>query len=253
MSKEDQETFGLKEDWDSVEETLQQIIPVYDRTNRFISLGTDLKVRRRGLSLLLQKAADNGQMRSFSVLDLGSGPGKMTELLRALVKSPDQSNIARTIMLDALCPMLKKARSRNPESEGILGVYESIPMKSQSIDVVVAGFAIRDAKNLLSALQDVSRVLRPGGLFLIVDLCKPNSRLNRAIIGSYWRTVAPLLAFIAAGRTGLKFGALSKTYHRLPTKSEFVNLFQKSGLESVEAEYSMFGGVCVLLLRKLMV
>ncbi|MHB8566551.1 MAG: class I SAM-dependent methyltransferase [Nitrososphaerales archaeon] len=244
-----QPSFGLKEEWRSVEDVLEQVIPVYDRTNRYISLGTDLRVRKEGLALLLQTMKVRGK-ENFSVLDLGSGSGKMSELLSDLSSSPNTPKPTFSTMLDALRPMMKLAKSRNSSSEGVLGVYENIPIRNESLDVAIAGFAIRDARNLNLALSEVARILVNKGLFLIVDLNKPESRSKQFLIGFYWKVLAPLIAFAATGRLGLKFAALSTTFRRLPTSKEFIDILERLGFTKVETRFSMLGGVCILLFER---
>jgi demethylmenaquinone methyltransferase / 2-methoxy-6-polyprenyl-1,4-benzoquinol methylase len=228
--------FGLKEDWCSVQESLREIIPVYDRTNRYISLGSDRKIRRQGLDLLKEVLGD---VPELSIVDLGSGTGKMTQLL------------GRTsVMVDALMPMMQVASERNPNSEGLLAIFENLPFKEGSFQGAMAGFALRDARSLEQALSRISDSIQNGGFFLIVDLSKPDSRLKRGMIALYWWTLAPLIAFFVAGRLGLKFVALSTTYRRLPRNSEFVKLAQDAGFDLVASRFFMLGGASIVLLRK---
>lgn len=224
---------------------MREIIPVYDKTNRYISLGTDLKVRRLGLKLLIDELRKRGR-EQFSILDIGSGPGKMTQLMIERNGNPPQLSA----MMDALGPMMKVAKSRNKNCEGFLGVYENMPLKSSTFDASMAGFAIRDAKYLPKSLSEVSRVLNDGGLFLIVDLSKPPLATRRILITIYWKVFAPLLAFIATGKSGLQFASLSTTVKRLPTSVEFIDLLASAGLHVVEARFMMLGGVCIILLEK---
>lgn len=232
----DFEHFGLKEDWNSVEEVLREIIPVYDKTNRYISLGTDLKIRNTGLGWLKQNLGSEGDPL---ILDLGSGPGKMTQLLGL-----------PTVMLDALVPMMQVARKRNLASEGVISLYENLPLRSTVADAALAGFAMRDARNLSTALSEINRILKPGGFFLIVDLSKPDSRMKRGMVALYWRLLAPAIAFLAAGRLGFKFAALSTTYRRLPTNLEYIDIAKKKGFEITKKKYFLLDGASILLLRK---
>jgi len=244
-----EEHFGLDEKWNSIEEILREIIPVYDKTNRFISFGTDLKVRTEGLSLLIEYLISSGK-NSFSVLDIGSGPGGMTQVLSTLTAKEHSVRIDESLMVDALSPMMNVAIERNKTSEGVLGIYEAIPLRSLSFSSAIAGFAIRDSRNLLKALEEIHRVLEDRGYFLIVDLSRSDSVTKRSLVGFYWIALAPLIAFFAAGRLGLKFGALYTTYERLPKKKDFLELLNLAGFEVVEKRFRMMDGVCVILLRK---
>ncbi|MDG6905226.1 MAG: class I SAM-dependent methyltransferase [Nitrososphaerota archaeon] len=233
--------FGLKDDWVTIQETLERIIPVYDKTNRYISLGTDLKLRRRGMDLLV------GSMgrEDFSVLDLGCGTGKMSV---QLISRCSKGNLALALM-DPLVRMMKVARAKT-RLDGVVSVFENMPFKSSSFDAAMAGFSIRDARILSSALSETYKLLVPSGRFLIVDLAKPDSSVRIFFIGFYWRVIAPAIAFLVSGRLGLKFGDLATTFKRLPKKSELQKLAKRSGFEILSAEYSMLGGACVLLLGK---
>jgi demethylmenaquinone methyltransferase / 2-methoxy-6-polyprenyl-1,4-benzoquinol methylase len=233
--------YGLKEDWASIRDTLEEIIPVYDKTNRYISLGTDLKLRRRGIALLDSSIG----REEYSVADLGCGTGRMTQLL-----FEKKQNLEDVLLVDPIFQMMKIAKSRNPKAQGLLAVFENIPLCSASFDSLVAGFSLRDAKDLRRALSEINRVLKPGGKFLIVDLSKPDSRLKSSLISFYWRTLAPMIAFISSGRLGLKFGSLATTFKRLPKISQFYSLVKDSGFEVSNSEFSMMGGACVILLTK---
>lgn len=240
MAETDQD-FGLHEDWESVLKTLEAIIPVYDKTNRFISLGTDLKIRNEGLQDLATLIGKD----NFSVLDLGCGTGKMSQLLQK--NSKDKS--VEIVLTDPLRKMLQVARSK-VDNDALICVYESLPIRPKSFDAAMAGFSLRDAKRLSIALLEIHALLKDNGKFLIVDLSKPNSRLRRSIIGAYWKLFAPLVAFIAAGRLGLQFGALSTTYKRLPKISDLLDITRAAGFELLVSKYSMLGGACLIVLSK---
>ena len=227
---------GLGEDWDYVEQALREVIPVYDRTNRFISLGSDLKIRKSGLELLKQFLGNDPEIL---VLDLGCGTGRMTNLFGR-----------PAVMLDALGPMIRVAKKRNPNAEGIIGVFENLPLRSRTIQGVMTGFAIRDARRLNEALREINQALVRGGLLLIADLSKPESNFKSGLIALYWKIFAPLIALAVSGRKGLKFAALSNTYQKLPKKSVFLELTKKTGFRLIASRYFMLGGASVLLLKK---
>ena len=233
--------FGLKEDWNSIQKTLEEIIPVYDKTNRYISLGTDLKLRRRGLELLEESVGKPG----FLILDLGCGTGKMSKQLLTDIQTEKEF----CVLLDPIKQMMGVARYKTG-LDGVIAVFENTPFRPEVFDAAMAGFAIRDAKSLSRAFEEVNGLLKTGGKFLIVELAKPDSGFKTSLIGLYWRVFAPILALFSSGMLGLKFGALAKTFHRLPKKSELLSLVKDAGFGVINAEYSMMGGACVMLLNK---
>jgi len=201
----------------------------------------DTRVREKGLFLLRKNLTES----DFSILDLGAGFGKMSQMMVGIT-----GRLSDSVMVDALPPMMKTALRRNSRSEGIVAVYEALPFRKDAFDTAMAGFAIRDSKDLNAALGEVNRILKIGGCFLIVDLSKPDGKIKRSLIGFYWRILAPLIAFTTAGLKGLKFRALFTTYKRLPTTSEFYELLIHENFEIVETRHAMLGGVIILLVRK---
>ena len=233
--------FGLKEDWPSIQKTLEEIIPVYDKTNRYISLGTDLRLRKRGLDLLEESVGKP----SFRILDLGCGTGRMS--VELLTDIPIEKEFC--VLLDPIKKMIEVARFKTG-LDGLLAVFENTPFRAGAFDAAMAGFSIRDAKDLSKAFEEVNKLLKTSGKFLIVDLSKPDSKFKNSIIWFYWRAFAPVLAFISSGMPGLKFAALAKTFQRLPKNSDLLRLVKQSGFNVVTAEYSMMSGACLLLLSK---
>lgn len=234
-------SYGLKEDWDKVQRILEEIIPVYDKTNRYISLGADLKLRKRGIDLLV----DSTGKANITTLDLGSGTGKMAIELASRVPNGNKS----ITMLDPIAKMAQVAKLRTG-GDPVIAMFERLPFREGSFEAATAGFSIRDARDLNEAIIEVSKVLKQGGKFLVVDLAKPDSKLRSGAIMFYWDIFAPTIAFISSGRLGLKFGALARTFRRLPRITEFITLLKDAGFNVLKMEQYLIGGSCIILLEK---
>jgi demethylmenaquinone methyltransferase / 2-methoxy-6-polyprenyl-1,4-benzoquinol methylase len=247
---DDNQRYGLGEDWLRIQSTLQDVIPVYTKVNRYISLGTDLKIRREGISLLISYL-HRWREESLTILDLGSGLGKMAESLLEYTRDQNKEQRLWLVRLDALESMLRAPTTeKSSGSDGIVGIFEQLPFRNESYHAAVAGFAIRDAQNLQKALREVRASLKTEGMFLIVDLSKPDSKFKSKILGLYWLVFSPLLASLASFRLGRKFGALYTTFARLPNRTTFLNLANLVGLEVVEQKYHMLGGSAVIMMKK---
>ena len=124
--------------WREVIEVLRTIIPVYDRVNSAISLGKDTKFRRQGLS---------GRVFSGDIiLDAGSGYGNMSRLALKEGKS-----LAGIILYDPISEMLANVNKYlEPGLNMYLssGVFEYMPFRNNSFDVVMCGYSLRDAIEL---------------------------------------------------------------------------------------------------------
>jgi len=231
--------YGLGSLWSRVEDALKGLIPVYDKVNRVISLGQDLKLRR----LAATKAIKG---KDLIVLDAGCGPGTMSKTIL------DSTNcVKQIVLLDPLREMLKQSKHRlgDDRCAFVQAVFEYLPFRSGVFDVSVSTFALRDAFDLTAALTELSRVVKCSGVVLILDLGKPDSKLLRATVGAYWRILVPLLASAYIGKEGLLYRLLYHTYQKLPTNAHLKEMVERL-FTHIEFEERMMGGVIILLAVK---
>ena len=191
---------GLQRKWGYVVNSLQVIVPSYERASSRISLFADRRMRSEAVGFAVEKGS--------SVLDLGAGPGTMSRLVKRRGGDP--------VLLDVSGVMLRSAEFPNR----VRGNLESLPFREGCFDAVVAGFALRDSFDLPVAMDQVSRVLRPGGRLAFADLGKPASALKALLIGFYLRTAPSLIGLLTAGRAGLPFGSLYVTYNLVLNNSQ---------------------------------
>ncbi len=229
---------GLGADWSRVEEALARISGSYDRINRFVSLGFDLKLRERALELAGDDCAER-------VLDAGSGPGTFS--LLALRRW----QLADLVAMDPLDVMasLSKRRIRSHRFDVVRGVFERMPFRSGAFGLVLTGFSIRDAIDLRAALSEIRRVLRYGGRYVICDIAKPDSPPLRFVVSAYWFLIAPILGLMAAGRRGLRVWDIYRTYRRWPVRRWLIGLLDE--FFAVErSESAMADGALIASFRR---
>lgn len=219
--------------WSEVIAVLRDIIPVYDKVNRIISLNKDAEHRRRGISKRV--------LPGNHILDAGSGFGNMSKTASEIT----QNNITITLY-DPLVPMLKNTGtffSDKPDSA--CGVFEYMPFENDVFDAVLCGYSLRDSINLRDAISEMYRVLRNGGRLVIVDLGKPDNKIIRTGVSFYLRCILPILAFCAGGKLGLKFGTLHGTFQRWPQNQKLQNILLEK-FERVEFEKDLMGGAIMI-------
>ena len=183
---------GLQGRWRWVFDSLESIIPIYERGSSRISLFSDSRMRAE----VIEFAVDEGSL----VLDLGSGPGTMAALVAKAGGTP--------LLLDASMRMLRAARG----ADKVQAVFEHLPFREGTFASVVAGFSLRDSMDLVTALGEVARVTKRGGRFSFCDLGKSDSYGRAVVLGAYIRVAAPLIGAMTGGRNGLRFGSLFETY-----------------------------------------
>lgn len=228
---------GLGSSWGQILDTLEQIIPVYDKVNSFISLGKDLEFRERGIRGRVNKGD--------KVLDAGSGFGNMSKTAMKICNDDLQITL-----YDPLRPMLKNTGRLFAKTPTLTcGVFEHMPFREENFDAVICGYSLRDAISLRTAISEIHRVLKKGGRFVIVDLGKPDNPLIRMGVSFYLRAFLPIIAMVAGGKLGLKFAALYDTYRLWPQNKKLESLLLEK-FTRVEFDTGMMGGAVIVAAYK---
>jgi ubiquinone/menaquinone biosynthesis C-methylase UbiE len=145
-------------------EMFSTIAPKYDFITRAFSFGMD-----RGWKRMAVRRAD--MPTHARVLDLACGTGDFGKLARA------QCAGAQIVAADLTEPMLRRAEI--PDSA--CADAASLPFQSSCFDAVFIGYGLRNFPHLDVALQEVHRVLKPGGALVSLDFFLPqNTWLRRA-------------------------------------------------------------------------
>ncbi len=234
---------GLRDEWGNIIRVLREIIPVYDRVNTVISLGKAEEMRMIGIS--------EGINDGYLVLDAGSGFGNMSRSILRMFPH------VRVVMLDPIGEMLylasesiDKGKSKDRDRVSLVsGIFEYIPFDDGTFDAVVCGYSFRDAVVMRDAIREFYRVLKDGGRLVIVDIGKPDDPFARLGVSLYLRFILAILAFFAAGRLGLKFGAIYNTYKRLPRNSELLAMLRER-FSNVRLISRLLGAAIILIASK---
>lgn len=194
----------------------------YDRINRILSLGQDDAWRR----MAIQHLPDG------IVVDLGGGTGAANRDLG------DRTIIA----VDPAPQML----ALNDARRRMVGVGERLPLAASSVDGVFSAFVFRNLSSIPETLEEIHRVLRPGGVAAIVDLGRPGSRWKRVLHRAGSAVVLPIVGLFA--RAPREYWYLHRSLDSLPQPQE---LFARAALE-MERVWRMgpFGFVYGVVLRK---
>jgi demethylmenaquinone methyltransferase / 2-methoxy-6-polyprenyl-1,4-benzoquinol methylase len=226
--------------WQEVIAVLRSVIPVYDKVNTAISLGKDIEFRQDGI---------RGHVFPGNiVLDAGSGYGNMSRLVINEAK-----DIEKIILYDPISEMLNNANRLVDAGQCqpylSSGVFEYMPFRNNTFDVVMCGYSLRDAIELNKAVMEIHRVLKQGGRLIIVDIGKPDSCIVRAFVSFYLKYILGIIAFIVAGKAGLKFRTLYGTYLRWPQNSHLHSLLNRL-FSKVEFDKEMMGAAIIIAAYK---
>jgi len=198
---------GLQGKWAYVVNSLQAIVPSYEKASSRISLFEDRRLRSEAVSSAVTKGS--------LVLDLGAGPGTLSRVVAGAGATPVLLDVSRK-MLGASDFDLK-----------VQGAFEQLPFRPSVFDAVVAAFAVRDSRDLFAAMSEVSGALKEGGRFSFCDLGKPDSELKTVAVAYYLRLAPAMIGLLTAGRVGLRYASLFPTYVLVPHNSALVSLLSK--------------------------
>lgn len=155
----------------------------YDLITVLLSYGQDRRWKRR-----LVDAA--GPLEGRVALDLACGTGDIAFLLAAAG--------ARVTGLDITLRMLELAAAK-PAGRGasfVAGDMTTLPFASGRFDIVTTGYGLRNVPRLEPALDEIHRVLRPGGLLLSLDFDRPAHPLVRAVYLAYLTVVGSAVGLL---------------------------------------------------------
>ena len=156
----------------------------YDLITIVLSYGRDQVWKRRLVGM-----AKTGERPI--VLDLATGTGDIAYLLH------DAG--AHVVGLDVTFRMIELARGKRPpgaQPSFFVGYMASLPFPSKSFDVVTTGYGLRNVPDLAVALDEIARVLKPGGQLLSLDFDRPSNPVVRAAYLAYLSVVGGALGWV---------------------------------------------------------
>jgi demethylmenaquinone methyltransferase/2-methoxy-6-polyprenyl-1,4-benzoquinol methylase len=213
----------------------------YDLLNHVLSTGIDVFWRRKAIQLIQP-------LRPKLILDVATGTGDLA--IEACRLAPEQivgiDNSSR--MLDIA---IKKIQSRKLENiiKVELGIAENLLYESNSFDVVMSAFGVRNFENLTSGLSEFYRVLHAGGVALILEFSKPRLFPVKQIYKFYLNRILPLVGGIIS-KNRPAYNYLQSTITEFPDGEEFCNILRSVGIKTTRHFPLTYGIASIYLASK---
>jgi len=198
----------------------------YDGLNRVISFGIDIQWRKKVLNLV---QACNPK----KILDIATGTGDLAILMT-------QTNAEKIIGLDISGGMLEVGRRKIVEKglsdkiEMILGDSENIPYGDDTFDAITVAFGVRNFENLEIGLSEILRVLKPNGVFVILETSVPVKTPFKQGYRFYSRYILPLIGKMFS-KDDSAYQYLSDSASVFPYGEALNNILRKIGFIDVKA------------------
>ena len=193
------------------------IARTYDRLNHVMTLGLDRRWRRLGVQaagLWHGRAA-----RAPKVLDVACGTGDMVLEL--------QKHGCEVTGVDLSEEMLVIAKRKVENGKWKVADAECLPFDDETFDAVTCDFGVRNFVNLEKGLNEMLRVLKPGGRMVILELATPDNVLIKPFYSLYTKYIIPLLGKIIAGNREA-YTYLPQSIEHFPKGEDFLKIILKS-------------------------
>lgn len=228
---------GEKQAADWVQSTFAQIAPRYDLLNHLLSFNIDRGWRKA----LLRCLADKLHQPDARILDLCCGTGDVLLDLQSAAK-------ASIIGADFCHPMLvgarQKAQGRQFQASLVEADALQLPLADEVLDAISIAFGFRNLTNYRAGLEELSRVLKPGGVLAILEFSHPRRFLMRAAYGLYSRFVLPAVGRVVSGSREA-YSYLPESIRRFLGPEELKDMISAAGFSQSSYEL-LTGGIAAL-------
>ena len=219
-----------------VERMFDEIAHSYDPLNHTLSLGVDRLWRRDAINYLHQHATQPPRQ----LLDVATGTGDFA-LLAAEKLQPE--HITGIDISEEMMRIGREKIQKKGLADRIKLQYEDCSCMSfadNQFDAVISSFGLRNFQNLDQCLQEMFRVLKPGGLLVAIDLCSPTSFPMKQFFWCYKHVAMPVIGrFISHDRHAYTY--LPATMDAIPQGDAMVAIFEKAGFQIVQFQRQIFG------------
>jgi demethylmenaquinone methyltransferase / 2-methoxy-6-polyprenyl-1,4-benzoquinol methylase len=234
-----QDSRSFSEKSRSVRDMFGSIATRYDFLNHFLSANLD----RRWRQVCVKEMKKRTRSASPLILDVGCGTADLSIAF---------SGVGTVIGCDFCHPMLCLGKKKTSEhrSEHHIELLEAdalmLPFPDKTFDIVVSAFVLRNLADIHQGLSEMRRVLRPGGLFGILDFGMPRWPLLAQLYRFYFLKILPRLGKLLSGVDG-PYGYLPNSVQAFPPVEELRQKAEQAGL--IQVEYRrLTAGIAVLLM-----
>lgn len=217
---------------EQVSQMFDNISGGYDGLNRVISMGMDQSWRRKMIRTIVKRNPEN-------VLDIATGTGDLAISLA-------EKGVQNITGLDLSKGMLKVAQKKVIEKELenqvklMQGDSENLPFEDNHFEVICVAFGVRNFETLEKGLAEIYRVLKPGGLFIVLETAVPKKFPFKQGYRVYCKYILPLIGKIFS-KDDYAYGYLSESASIFPSGKTFNNILEKIGFTDVEDKPQTMG------------
>lgn len=204
----------------------------YDFLNHFLSLGIDRGWRKKAINLLRP-------LNPRQLLDVATGTGDFA--LQALSLNPEK--ITGVDISDGMLQVgRKKIQDRNVADKIVLQLADSenLPFEENKFDAVTVGFGVRNFEHLERGLEEIFRVLKPGGVAVILEFSRPRKFPFKQGYNFYFKFILPKIGrIVSSDKTAYTY--LPESVEAFPDGEDFLRILRDVGFKQTQCKSLTFG------------
>jgi ubiquinone/menaquinone biosynthesis methyltransferase len=209
----------------------------YDFITIVLSYGLDRRWKRRLI-------ADAEIREGETVLDLACGTGDLAFEAAARGASVIGLDITPRMIVLAREKAARERANLSPAPRFLVGDMCALPLPDQSVDVVTTGYGLRNVPAIDQAIDEIARVLKPGGRLASLDFNRPGSRVVRFVYLAYLTVVGAALGWILHGDPDT-YRYIPESIRRYPGAAGVAALLRAKGFQSVQIRRVLGGLMAV--------
>ena len=231
------EDLGKKE---QVAKMFNNISPKYDLLNHLLSLGIDIRWRKKAIKLLKP-------LSPKKILDVATGTADFA--IEAIKLDPSE-----VVGVDISDGMLEIGREkiRHKKLENIIslenGDSENLQFDDNNFDAVIVAFGVRNFEHLENGLKNMYRVLKDQGKIIILEFSKPSIFPFKQVYNLYFNAILPIIGNVIS-KDSAAYTYLPESVRAFPEGSDFLKILTKTGFQETECIPLTFG-ICSIYTGK---
>ena len=211
-----------------VAEMFDNISHKYDFLNHFLSLGIDIRWRKKAVKQLTE-------IQPKLMLDIATGTGDFA------IEALNKLNPDKIIGVDISEGMLSVGREKlkkkklDDKIELLSGDSENLPFEDNKFDAIIVAFGVRNFENLEKGLAEMYRVLRPGGKVVVLEFSKPKRFPFKQLYNFYFKNILPTLGKTIS-KDNSAYTYLPESVRSFPDGNAFTSILDKLGFNKTECK-----------------
>ncbi len=220
---------------EGIRNLFDNIAPDYDKLNHILSLNIDKGWRRKAVKELVDTAGP------LEILDVACGTGDFT--IEIALKAPAGSKVTGIDLSEGMMAIgREKIKAAGVDAVMVQGDCEELPYNDDTFHRISVGFGVRNFEHLQLGLNEMYRVLTPGGKLVILELSVPSNPIVRWCYKLYFLNILPTIGGWVSGDRGA-YEYLPASVLTFPAPDKFVPMLHQAGFSKV-IHRSLTLGIC---------